>query len=123
VKFWAALVLVAACSRPAQCPAGHHLDPERTARITRALEADAQAARLLRTAGDGVAWCYAPGGAGVIAGDRLLLDDSASDRAVGARAAHLLHHRAHGVVESSGHADDPAEREARALEERLAVGP
>lgn len=122
MKLWAALVLCAACSRPAQCPAGRRLDPERTARVARALERDAEAARLLRAAGNDVAWCYAPGGAGVIAGDRLLLDASGSDRAVGARAAHLLHHRAHGVAASSGHAGDPAEREARELEKRLAAG-
>jgi hypothetical protein len=116
------LCATTACARSAAspaCPAGYASDPTRAAELSAALKRDADGRVLWQRTGGQFAVCFAPGGAGVIQGRTLLLDESAERRHTLARAAHLLHHLAEGVETTSGDPHARDERAARAVEARV----
>ncbi|MBK7584308.1 MAG: hypothetical protein IPI67_29405 [Myxococcales bacterium] len=117
---WATLVVALSCGRATPtCPAAYAPDDARTARILDLLAHDPEAAELARRQRGTFGSCFSPGGAGVTAGDLLLLDGNSGDARLAARVAHLLLHREQGRERTSGHAADPEEAPANALEARV----
>ncbi len=106
---------------PMACPEGYSADRQRSEAVRQALARDAEAGPLLRRSQGRFQICYAPGAAGVLAEDILYLDPGLDDAQLVGRSAHLLFHLVVGGGKAtSGDPADPAERQAIALERRVA---
>ncbi|HMR04747.1 MAG TPA: hypothetical protein PKA88_03205 [Polyangiaceae bacterium] len=101
------------------CPSGYAADPPRAQRTLALLERDVEGRALLSRVRGKFSLCFAADGAGVVSQRTLLLDANADAAHSAAKAAHLLHHLAHGETTTSGDPHAADEREARALEARV----
>jgi hypothetical protein len=116
--FLLALAL-AACNAKTVCPAAYQPDRAHKARISALLARDPDARPLVSELRGRTETCFAPGGAGVVSGDTLLLDRDSDDAHLAARTAHLLAHRAAGAQRTSGDPRRADEVDAVALERRV----